>query len=609
LYSNTTSVFVSNDAVPARQLAGQSWDEWVQSVKLNPQPLQRMRLLTISELLPATSPIRANLDRAVADYANAHAPPVTPPQAPTSLALKNCNCVDLSTGSDPADSGITIPIVIQVGVEDASSSDQYFGNPQTVCQLCNTMQYAFGQTATQTRKRHPQSLISSGCNSSSPSPSRVLPIPGADTIGLGFDAISGVTRYMPIINLTFAMAQTTSVVFGCGAKRTYLVPDQVSVTPATKSGDLWKIFASTSDVAEHHASQAGLDMSLPFASAFFSTSAEVARHTDAFGLAQSFVVHHSNDLQEYDMIITALAPNTSDSFSELVDRLLAPGYDVARYQQFVDIFGTHVIVQGSFGGKYDHTVTVDNNWASTHSLAEAQLQATVQWNFFQVGASANNSNTEDFAHFQKSSFAEVVFQGGNYEIATPEHYDAWYQSIADAPVLVSIGQLAPVTDFIPNGPIQSLLAAHIDALFKNASARALKKAAETVLLTSYSWEISAVPSGHGYDNVLACDTTRAPGAVIGSFFSSRPGNAYWESVKCTWPYVNSTAYEIGPCDTPPWLAPVTGDDFLNCGYSAGNWGALSAVQSFAGYQDYYLVPFDANGAPSTACQSFCLRRL
>lgn len=553
---------------------GSDWRAWLAHTELNPQPLpSHMRLVSLAELIAVTA-VRENFRRFVRDYAEENAVPSIElePLPPSNLDV--CECSEQWNDTNSS-----------VMVQAVCTSSGYLTSPATYCRLCHSFRNDFGSAHVPDSDSRP-AVISTASNVAT-CPSRTL-LPGIDSYGVGFNAVQGELRVLPIFQLTYVENRTwTNTLNG----QVYLVPDQVSVLSGSKEVDDTYTFNNSHAFTEHLAEQVGINGQAPVPGVFFSVSDEAADHNDVFGESQALLVLHTVRTKLYEVLPSSTAKiPLSPGFKALVGTLSAT-YNYEIYQNFIDKVGTHVVMRASFGGVVDHTVVVDNSYFTTSSERDVRVNVGVQWNAFIGKASFNETNSETFKDFNSRTFSSVLLRGGRALVLTPQEYQEWYSSLSEAPARVATS-LEPIERFIDDDTIRANVKMHINTYYQ-AHVGAKKTSSLAIGAPTSGLVVSA--SSLSYSNNIAFASCYGDFLVLNRYDSS---GEFVNSFTCSQQQPVDKTHFIGVCD---YFEPQSDG---RCVDGDGTMGVYMGADVYNGWSYYYFM----NEFNKKLCAVPCLKQ-
>ena len=430
-----------------------SWSQWVASVPKNPIQV-RYRVLPLWNFV-ADPTKRLNLEKAIQNYIQAqtytpHAPPQTP---------------DISLGQCGAYTSNKIGLCQSGFISGALFHDEYPVN-QPICSFpClnfTQLEYysSYGLVSDSVSAQLTQSFSEYATSSACQTPSATMCgskypcLPGIDRIGV--DAVRGVVVPQPIFQLTYAQGNTWQDNDG----QFFSIPDQVSPITVPPSPPMFvNISRSMADVAYAEAQQT---QGLTLVPGVFGQSSRAQNSETIFLAAQSLIVSTSQVSPNYIIQFRPVPPNVTDAFARAASNLPLED-DMSSYQAFIEAFGTHVVVSGTYGGLASLDVVIDESYFSSHT--DTELESSVKFLFasFQKADQTSTSNQD----LNMASFAEFQLFGGIYMDASlnqPGAYDAWVQSTKCNPAQVS-RVVIPITELINDQTKRGLLQKYINAYF------------------------------------------------------------------------------------------------------------------------------------------------
>eukprot|EP00007_Cunea_sp_BSH-02190019_P002041 CAMPEP_0174243070 /NCGR_PEP_ID=MMETSP0417-20130205/30231_1 /TAXON_ID=242541 /ORGANISM="Mayorella sp, Strain BSH-02190019" /LENGTH=845 /DNA_ID=CAMNT_0015322525 /DNA_START=141 /DNA_END=2678 /DNA_ORIENTATION=+ len=484
------------DSLPIAQ-----WNQWLSTVRERPSQV-RYRVSPLSALI--TDPtVRSNLERYLQAYLAANQQPVLN-VSPPNPHLGACDC-HFSTQSGRCDRG-----AMAGGQAHEWHHNQYLVNYPYCCSLCfsfselasfNSSEILSESGAAQRQAQQPQNDQTLRVRKRAEEPheeekkeeekegddeeldsrrfittptqqqSALTPLPGLDQLGVGFDAARGELLSAPLIELSYTSgAQWYSEATG----QWYLYPDQVSTprVPNDATQTLTTVSRSATEVSLALAQRSGFTVGLP---GLFGMSIRARTSTLAFQSAQSLVAMRSDLTTYYEASLQpAFLLNTTTTFERAWRALptsLSGAQNQSAYAAFVQMFGTHVVFAGTYGGEAVLETRVDAEYYTSHSESEIQDAMSALFVGFQSGNVWSSSNSD----FNSASFAEFQLSGGQYATFSLMHnntsaYDSWVNSTAYYPAQVA-RQLWPIDLLLPSNSTQrALLAAYITGTYMPSNA-------------------------------------------------------------------------------------------------------------------------------------------
>jgi hypothetical protein len=277
-------------------------------------------------------------------------------------------------------------------------------------------------------------------------------IPGAETIGRGFNLDSGLLGPQVLVS-TFQQGKSFQYDFD-DRSAVYAVPDHTNQCgPWRESGQVQSSsrFASFEDWQQAKAS--GLGIKTGFAGLFgASHSAEASSFRRTFAEEGTFVYQSSLQHGAFECITEVdLAPYASDVFTTAVDDLPKPFDEqdeshVSAYRGFFDGWGAYIVDHVYTGGMVDAVVTM----AGAHELEERwNSQTTKSYAAFKLlswGAGGGYAETEleaeVLATMEQHSTTSISVQGGdrsnfaNVASWLREEVVDWANSVKESPKTV-----------------------------------------------------------------------------------------------------------------------------------------------------------------------------
>jgi hypothetical protein len=319
-----------------------------------------------------------------------------------------------------------------------------------------------------------------------------------------------------------------------GTTSTYLVPDQMHVLVASDFGIQSFAFSDLSDYVRMEASLMGIEFGVAKYTASLLMNAQVQSIANRMQGTQS----HFLLAQEYaDMFSVLVDPNSLPLDRTFVQRVQSlPGvYNSASHAAFVEFieqFGTHTLVEVTFGGRirYKSFVSVSEANGMSASNAKMHISMGLLRKKFPLpttngldGLSKSKSEVKPFA-----SMGGLSITGGEYTISTsadnPNWFKQWAASVHRAPA-VTRRRVEPIMTFMMQIN-QSVAQAFSDFLTKYSADLYSANLPPTVpqLPVFLTW--SAKPlSCYGTDKRFSCPPT-APLARASTYRDSHYDTDY-----------------------------------------------------------------------------------
>jgi hypothetical protein len=285
-------------------------------------------------------------------------------------------------------------------------------------------------------------------------------VTGVRFLGVGLDAAKN--RLMaPILNLSFFEQQKTW--WSETSQAFVLVPDSVSVSRDDEATVEKNVFRSEQEYSRHLSKQSGVGIDL---GAFGASADMQTARSWLDGGANSFVL--AEELVTLHRLSLAIAPGvyrTADVYDNAVS-LLPQSYDQGAYFSFISIFGTHVVLDVTVGGKSSFMGSVSAVYSENNTDFVVGGNLQVAYNGFKGQLGASSSRTSTSSRFASSSSLHLKLVGGNTALSD---WTEWLDSIPLSPSPVRLSTVS-VAELIPNPVIGSNLARAISEYIVATSA-------------------------------------------------------------------------------------------------------------------------------------------
>lgn len=246
-------------------------------------------------------------------------------------------------------------------------------------------------------------------------------LPGVEVLGMGWDAVHGQTRPLPVVEYTYTHVK--KYYNPCNSSAAYLVPDQITVITQTQLNMQSKtsVAYSASQQAKLTTSQISLGADVDWTKGAMSASTGgvfasqyLSDRSDYASFAETSLVKtlYSASLTE------AASLNFTSEFLQAVNRLPAL-YDKYAYRQFINLYGTHYLQSSYFGGSGVMQVAVNAQGSQTKSSIEIEAQAGLQFEWLRAGASAGFNDSWFQSSGSQSSVWTTTLIGGDLDHEQP----------------------------------------------------------------------------------------------------------------------------------------------------------------------------------------------
>ena len=271
-------------------------------------------------------------------------------------------------------------------------------------------------------------------------------IPGLDTMGIGFDIVTGATR-LPVIEWTF---YNKNIWRSPRTGITYSYPDQISIETTSTSSTSQNIYQSFSEYCIN-----STDVSSPgWHGLFFQFGSEQQSVMHAFDSTQSIIGLAEESYISHSLTVQSIFP--SSKFNQSVANL-PNTYDQEVYFQFLSNWGTHYSQHGSYGGKAKLFSYIDQEYYSQNEEYNMETTLGFQFNGWKAGIEWGTSSSTGTYSFSEDSFQWVSFYGGDATLALTSQWNNWTDSTYYAPAQV-YKQIIPIQTLVANANISQNIA-------------------------------------------------------------------------------------------------------------------------------------------------------
>lgn len=202
--------------------------------------------------------------------------------------------------------------------------------------------------------------------------------------------------------------------------------------------------------------------------------------------AQEQLLEHNETIVEVAAYVSAvqmdfkphrtLKPNAN--FANYVNNLESATYeaDSAKFDEFVDTFGTHYFESGIFGGYLLQQTIIQNDYLYKHTTQE--VSTNVQASYLQmIKAKVEHDQTKDESQrqFEQSTTTNYYYYGGKANLIDAmklAKFSDWWDSVPSDPWLFG-GRIRPIEDLVEQA----------------ATKQQVKRAVEVKLLKAYLQEL------------------------------------------------------------------------------------------------------------------------
>jgi len=294
-----------------------------------------------------------------------------------------------------------------------------------------------------------------------------FPLPGVDSLGVGFDLVHGKMK-LPVVSLNCKDGNKLNNPFN-GIE--YDVADESSVTISSQSDAAVYVFST---VAQYVATlQEWVGLSGLYSNnndAAFAYSTEVSKANAVFVGGEFILAVAKNTFQLYEV---ALAPadqmTITKSFNKMLDNM-PEEYSSSEYKKIIDYYGTHVTVTIAVGGEANTFTQVSavtyggySNQRIGNLVTQHFSQAT-NWTGYGSG------DLESFSTQNSSIVSAFSFKGGYVQQVS--NYGAWVESIKNAPVVIN-KRIIDISEFVTHPTKKANLQMAITEHMKTAAKKSI----------------------------------------------------------------------------------------------------------------------------------------
>jgi hypothetical protein len=289
--------------------------------------------------------------------------------------------------------------------------------------------------------------------------------PGMDKMSHGID--STMFEMFPDDITTEAGFAGTIFDFTCDQKKTwtnpgntalkYDLPDQVESITALPSGTLsHKAVVANSYQDRTKITDNSIDISGTFGNFTPKLSATAHRQMQKMIAGDRTLLRVTGHASAYQVELKPYwMEKMGSSMKSFVDTQLPNNYaeNPAKFQEFVNTFGTHYFTKANFGGVMNLEMDTSKDYSEKNSEKDLQLKAGIAYGeiFSANGTHHTNQNLTDKAFAQASNIKSYYF-GGNADLINTglDGFQKWWASALAQPWLFG-GKLEQISSFLPAG--------------------------------------------------------------------------------------------------------------------------------------------------------------
>jgi len=294
-------------------------------------------------------------------------------------------------------------------------------------------------------------------------------IPGADTLGFGFD-----------VTKRYHESSTTEQIFKEGTPdartmtlgtTTYAVPQNIATESIKKSDSMSRVFSTRQQVQDHFSGKAGITGSgFGFKGHFDMSYSSLVKTDKSYYYALVEATEQSYNLKLKQQGKTWL----TDEFSADLARL-PETYSESTQKKFFSFFskyGTHYVHQVQLGGSLYYYVAIEKSTTTSESNIEANLNMEYKGLFGKVKTEASAAWEKVEKNYANSRVVRISTQGGDNELdgVAPgykewkgDSFSAWAKSLISKPGLAGFN-LRPVSALADTDKSDAIKSALVDYL-------------------------------------------------------------------------------------------------------------------------------------------------
>jgi len=278
-------------------------------------------------------------------------------------------------------------------------------------------------------------------------------IPGADTLGFGFD-----------VTKRYHESSTTEQIFKEGTPdartmtlgtTTYSVPQNIGTEPLKKSEGSSRVFSTRQQVQDHFSGKAGITGSgFGFKGHFDMSYSHLAKSDKSYYYALVEATEQSYNLKLKEQGESWLTPQFAGDLAKLPD-----SYTAATQKKFFTFFskyGTHYVHQVKLGGSLYYYVAIEKSTTLDESKVQTNLDLEYKGLFGKVKADASAAWEKVDKTWANSRTVSLSTQGGDNELdgLAPsykewkgEGFSKWSNSLINKPGLAGFN-LRPISALV-----------------------------------------------------------------------------------------------------------------------------------------------------------------
>lgn len=278
-------------------------------------------------------------------------------------------------------------------------------------------------------------------------------LPGIDTLGTGFDILTGTSvGKQQVLDFTYNANQIYVNPFNRSLQ--YAVPDNVTVRDDTGSSSTLetKTFYTSQEYATSLAVSVSVSASLKVFINAFSASASVSVARKFLSSSSGFGSYSASTetAKLYEVVLPPGMASPKTNIFQTAWQKLPTSYNTSSapiFENFFSYFGTHYIESAIFGGMGIMTCAVNAGYTNTHSSSETDAQASLHFGFLKSGGSSSSAKDQADTSFTNQSYFSASTVGGDPTLGDLTDWSDWVKTFYNAPAQVAY-KLRPITDLI-----------------------------------------------------------------------------------------------------------------------------------------------------------------
>ena len=297
--------------------------------------------------------------------------------------------------------------------------------------------------------------LSPMCVNSSNGINDVGPIPLPVLVGVGWDPVLGQIR-LPFLEMSY----NNKNIFVSNNDIQYLIPDQINFTVKNISFN-YERHVDTFENIYDYVNYLNLNRT-NITSGLLSLPIEAGEYlVSYFGQGDNNIylvteIHHAYQLELLDVNNLQIIPSVQDAINSLPLE-----YNDTIYSEFINYWGTDIVISGFAGGLAQQTSMVRICYGGLN------LDDTVELSLLKGLYAAQYQNVNFQSGFTQYSSASIInMYGGNPIYVQPANWSQRMESFEDYPVLTEVITV-PITNFIQNLTIKANLLKAIELYLNN----------------------------------------------------------------------------------------------------------------------------------------------